>query len=284
MSIYYVAGIPYSSELYHHGIKGQKWGVRRFQNPDGTLTSLGKIRYGSATAAKAVGKTVGKVASATGRAVGTIAKNKLNKFKLKHPWLVSDSELADIKKRVDMEKQIAQTKADTRRLNSSKAGELISDIAGSAAKKIMDKAIDKALEKKFEKKDKGEIADIDDILENPEKYTQKQLENALKMNKFQLDRVERAEKMASENKRWDITNLPNTKEMNKRELDQLNSWLSSQRRTEESVRQTEEYRAGRNSLDDWLATHSQYNPYTYKYNNEWTDKKDKNKDKNKEKE
>lgn len=30
------------NELYHHGIKGQKWGVRRFQNPDGTLTELGK--------------------------------------------------------------------------------------------------------------------------------------------------------------------------------------------------------------------------------------------------
>lgn len=36
----------YSNELYHHGIKGQKWGVRRFQNPDGTLTAAGKIRYG----------------------------------------------------------------------------------------------------------------------------------------------------------------------------------------------------------------------------------------------
>ncbi len=34
-------------ELYHHGIKGQKWGVRRFQNPDGTLTAAGKKRYGN---------------------------------------------------------------------------------------------------------------------------------------------------------------------------------------------------------------------------------------------
>jgi hypothetical protein len=33
-------------ELYHHGIKGQKWGMRRFQNPDGTLTEAGKKRYG----------------------------------------------------------------------------------------------------------------------------------------------------------------------------------------------------------------------------------------------
>lgn len=32
--------------LAHHGIKGQKWGIRRFQNPDGTLTSEGRSRYG----------------------------------------------------------------------------------------------------------------------------------------------------------------------------------------------------------------------------------------------
>lgn len=33
--------------LMHHGIKGQRWGVRRFQNPDGTLTIAGKERYSS---------------------------------------------------------------------------------------------------------------------------------------------------------------------------------------------------------------------------------------------
>nr|DAE20902.1 MAG TPA: hypothetical protein [Siphoviridae sp. ctgBD49] len=32
-------------ELYHYGVKGMKWGVRRFQNKDGTLTSKGKKRY-----------------------------------------------------------------------------------------------------------------------------------------------------------------------------------------------------------------------------------------------
>lgn len=34
----------YSDYLAHHGVKGQKWGVRRYQNPDGSLTEAGKVR------------------------------------------------------------------------------------------------------------------------------------------------------------------------------------------------------------------------------------------------
>lgn len=32
--------------IVHHGIKGQRWYHRRYQNPDGSLTALGKQRYG----------------------------------------------------------------------------------------------------------------------------------------------------------------------------------------------------------------------------------------------
>lgn len=35
----------YNNELYHYGIKGMKWGVRRYQNDDGSLTPAGKERY-----------------------------------------------------------------------------------------------------------------------------------------------------------------------------------------------------------------------------------------------
>lgn len=44
----YKAAFLEQNDLAHHGIKGMKWGVRRYQNEDGTLTSLGRKRYGTA--------------------------------------------------------------------------------------------------------------------------------------------------------------------------------------------------------------------------------------------
>lgn len=60
------------TELYHHGILGQKWGVRRYQNKDGTLTAAGKKRYSENSDEKTKFNTAKKIA-ATALVGGTVA-------------------------------------------------------------------------------------------------------------------------------------------------------------------------------------------------------------------
>lgn len=56
------------NELYHYGTKGQKWGVRNYQNPDGSYTAKGQGRYNNAVSAKALGyKAFSKFSSATSK-------------------------------------------------------------------------------------------------------------------------------------------------------------------------------------------------------------------------
>lgn len=49
MTDIYVGQLVSSNYLEHHGILGMKWGVRKYQNEDGTLTDAGKKRYKTKT-------------------------------------------------------------------------------------------------------------------------------------------------------------------------------------------------------------------------------------------
>ena len=82
MAEYY--GIHYDSVIEHHGIKGQKWGVRRYQNPDGTLTPLGREKFAKVASsrvkkrlmtrtARRIAKRSAKTASKTARSFESAA-------------------------------------------------------------------------------------------------------------------------------------------------------------------------------------------------------------------
>lgn len=59
--IYELYGIPvYDNDIYHSGIKGMHWGIRRYQNPDGTLTPEGRKRYNVGSDGNLYDKETGK--------------------------------------------------------------------------------------------------------------------------------------------------------------------------------------------------------------------------------
>lgn len=70
MSNYRLSDLVSQDELMHHGVKGQKWGRRRYQNKDGSLTPEGRKRYGTSESFDRVYPTevnsrIGSVAKST---------------------------------------------------------------------------------------------------------------------------------------------------------------------------------------------------------------------------
>ena len=85
-----------NDEIYHFGIKGMKWGIRRYQNENGTLTEAGKKRYGSDISKRKV-KDV-KNQFMTGVKKKTIDVSSINKKVLKE---VNRSKEGKAKKNAD---------------------------------------------------------------------------------------------------------------------------------------------------------------------------------------
>ena len=139
-----------NNELYHHGIKGQRWGVRRYQNVNGSLTPMGRRRVGAKAADKmdrhAVKQYAIKNSQKDWQAVGELGSSTSNTLRntanvvgritpkrmdLSH---MSDQELRQKINRMQMENQYtnltaARTKSAIGRQRAADALEVAGNVA-----------------------------------------------------------------------------------------------------------------------------------------------------------
>ena len=122
-------------ELYHDGIKGMKWGIRRYQNYDGTLTEEGRRRYNkNYSEDRAEGSLPTK--DDDGNYYYTNKEGKRTLYKTRSEQL-SDTELTDLNRRVQQENKLAAETSDAYEYKGPKADQALRD-ASRMAKDIAD--------------------------------------------------------------------------------------------------------------------------------------------------
>lgn len=127
-------------EIYHHGTKGMKWGIRRFQNKDGSLTPEGQKRRSIKQVIKEH-QTAKKRKAALEKARQTKAANqkaaaerkKLLEAGKLSPKKMTDEELQARMDRINLEKQYKEA--------------IKNDRAQSRGKRFVDKLIDSSIDK-----------------------------------------------------------------------------------------------------------------------------------------
>ena len=131
------------SELYHYGIKGQRWNDRRYQYEDGSLTPEGKIRYGVGQGHKKgkISKNLKYKQNKSATQSNTHKKNKNNQPKkqnnrpLKH--FDTSKKVKDIDNRTFMEKANDFLASPTGKFASSMTLSIVGIVVGGVFKEMI---------------------------------------------------------------------------------------------------------------------------------------------------
>ena len=218
--------------LSHHGIKGQKWGVRRYQTKDGSLTSAGKKRYGKSDGKK---KTTPEETVEQKRARLLKSTDAHELYANKH--LLTTNEINERLTRIDTEKRLGSVVAQDKRgfakfmENAQKAVKTADDIYKLTQSDAVQAVIKKL---KGEDKLRGELV----------KYDRDDIESILKVKGKLSD-----ETLAGLAKRHATIDTLEKKLKDKKDADDASRKAKEDANKEEAAKKAKEYDDAREAQD-----------------------------------
>lgn len=222
-----------NTSLAHHGTKGMRWGIRRYQNKDGSLTKAGKKRYGNKDDAEET------VEEKRARLLKSTDADEL----YKNRGILSTAEINERLNRIDTERRLGEVAAKTKKTGfdyvdkALKVGRKINEVYEFTNTPVM-----KALKKKLGLEEAEKRLGLDEVYKNRDKLSDKQLTEALKRAN-----TEKAIKKILDD------NADAAKAAAQKKVDEYNA----QREREASSNVSSPYRVkGKNVVDSVLSTNS----------------------------
>lgn len=227
--------MEYSNELYHHGIKGMKWGIRRYQNKDGSLTPAGQKRRA---------KLESKLEKLTGSKKDTDVAMTNRKKSLNE---MTDDEVRAYTNRMQLEKNYRDAERNLAAVTPQKISKgqkfmntVMNDMIKPALANSGRKALESMMDQAVKKATKGQ-ADGDSI----EALTK--VRDKLKL-KAEIDKYKHPEKYMSEEDKgkaqrlaWEAEDREARKRGYKDAADEIKSKADEEARRKNEARSQQEY-------------------------------------------